>query len=112
MKTIRAILENHEGMDPEYPPRVYFNEFEHNAFNIHVIYWFAPPDLWSYYAFCEKVNLQILRAFEEYEIQLSLPLRHSYWKSDDRQGPLEIKLVEHEYGSEPVAMKQATSKPK
>ena len=112
VKTIRAILENHEGMDPEYPAHVYFNEFNPDAFNIHLIYWFTPPDLWSYYAFCEKVNLQILRAFEENGIQLSLPVRHSYWKSDDRQGPLEIKLVEHEYGPEPDEFHQVIPKPK
>ena len=112
VEAIRAILDDHEGMDPEYPPRVYFNEFEPDAFNIHLIYWFTPPDLWSYHAFSEKVNLQILRAFEENGIQLSLPLRHSYWKTDDSQGPLEIKLVEHEHGLESEALRQLMPKPK
>jgi small-conductance mechanosensitive channel len=26
-------------------------------------------------------------------IQFSLPLRHSYWKQDDQQGPLDVNLV-------------------
>ena len=95
VNAIRTILQNHEGMDPEYPPRVYFNEFNPDSFNIHVIYWYTPPDLWSYYAFCEKVNLQIFRAFEKHGIQFSLPLRHSYWKHDDQQGPLEVKLLKN-----------------
>jgi MscS family membrane protein len=90
---IRAILQDHEGMDPEYPPRVYFTEFNPDSFNVHVIYWYTPPELWSYYAFCEKVNLQICQAFEEHGIQFSLPLRHSYWKHDDEQGPLEVKFL-------------------
>lgn len=89
---IRAILENHEGMDPEFPPRVYFDEFNADSFNIRLIYWYTPPDFWKYYAFCEKVNLEIFKAFEERGIQFSLPFRHTYWKHDDQQGPLEVSL--------------------
>ena len=79
-------------MDPNYPPRAYFTDFNPESFNIRFTHWFSPPDYWQHYAFCESVNLKILRAFEEQGIQLSLPLRHSYWKTDDQQGPLEIKL--------------------
>jgi MscS family membrane protein len=93
VNAIRTILHDHEGMDPEYPPRVYFNEFNPDSFNIHFIYWYTPPDLWNYYAFCEKVNLEIFRAFEEQGIQFSLPLRHSYWKHDDEQGPLDVTVL-------------------
>ncbi len=88
----RAALENHEGMDPEFPPRVYFTEFNPDSFNIRFIYWYTPPDLWQYYAFSEKLNLEIFKAFEERGIQFSLPLRHTYWKHDDEQGPLEVVL--------------------
>lgn len=95
VNVIRAVLENHEGMDPEYPPRVHFNEFNPDSFNIRFIYWYTPPDLWSYYAFCEKVNLEIFRAFEDHGIQFSLPLRHSYWKHDDEQGPLDVTVLEN-----------------
>ncbi|WP_197532718.1 mechanosensitive ion channel family protein [Symmachiella macrocystis] len=91
--SIRAILDNHEGMDPEYPPRVYFNEFNPDSFNIRILYWYTPPDLWNYYAFCEKVNLQIFKVFDQHGIQFSLPLRHSYWKHDDEQGPLEVTFL-------------------
>ena len=100
INAIRTILHNHEGMDPEYPPRVYFSEFNPDSFNIHVIYWYTPPDLWSYYAFCEKVNMEIFRAFEEQGIQFSLPLRHSHWKHDDEQGPLEVKILGNDVGTD------------
>ncbi len=93
---IRSILENHEGMDPETPPRVYFNEFNPDSFNIRIIYWYTPPDLWQYYSFCERVNLEILATFEEHGIQLSLPLRHSYWKRDAEQGRLEVTLTKED----------------
>jgi MscS family membrane protein len=90
---IRSVLENHDGMDPELPPRVNFIEFDPEAFNIRLTYWFAPPDIWEFYSFAEQVNLEICRAFEEQGIQFSLPIRHSYWKHDDEQGPLELKII-------------------
>ncbi len=93
---IRALLEDHEGMDPDFPPRVYFNEFNPDSFNVRIYYWYTPPDRWDYYAFCEKVNLAIFRAFEDHGIQFSLPFRHSYWKQDDQQGPLEVTLVKED----------------
>lgn len=95
LAAIRAILQDHEGMDPEYPPRVYFNEFNPDSFNIRVICWYGPPDLWSYYAFCENVNLQIFPAFENQGIQFSLPIRQTYWKHDDEQGPLEVTVADY-----------------
>ncbi len=97
---VRAALADHEGMDPEFPPQVYFNEFNPDSFNIQIIYWYTPPDLWSYYAACEKLNFDIFRAFEEYGVQFSLPVRHSYWKEDSRQGPLEINVVNEQARSD------------
>jgi MscS family membrane protein len=89
---IRSVLDDHEGMDPKLPPRVYFTEFAADAFYIRLIYWFTPPDIWAYHAFSEKVNLEIFQAFEQRGIQFSLPFRHSYWKQDDEQGPFEVTL--------------------
>jgi MscS family membrane protein len=90
---IRDKLENHEGMDPELPPRVFFNEFTPAAFVIHFIYWYTPPDRWMFRAFKDKLNFEIFRKFEAQGIQFSLPFRHSYWKHDDVQGPLDVKLL-------------------
>ncbi len=90
VEIIRSVLENHQGMDPELPPRVYFNDFNPDSFNIRFIHWFSPPDRWQNYEFCESVNLKIFRAFEDHGIQFSLPVRQTYWKHDDEQGPLEI----------------------
>ena len=93
---LRALLEDHEGMDPEFPPRVYFNEFNPDSFNIRLTYWYTPTEIWKYDAFCEEVNLKIVKAFEERGIQFSLPFRHTYWKRDDEQGPLEVRLTNEE----------------
>jgi MscS family membrane protein len=90
---IRAVLDKHEGMDPEFPPRVCFNDFNPGSFNIRVLCWFQPPNLWDFYEFSEKVNLEILRVFEENGVPFSLPVRHSFWKRDDEQGPLDVNVI-------------------
>ncbi len=92
VQCIRDVLKDHEGLDPKHPPRVYFADFAPAAFTIRLIYWYSSPDLWSYMAFNEKINLAIFEAFEQHGIQFSLPFRHTYWKKDDEQGPLEIAL--------------------
>ncbi|NQT39829.1 MAG: mechanosensitive ion channel [Planctomycetes bacterium] len=90
---IRAALEDHEGMDPEFPPRVFFYDFHPTSFSIRVIYWFNPPKYWDYLAFSEKINHEIFRAFEEQEIPFSLPFRVTYTDIESRQGPLEIRTT-------------------
>jgi len=91
---IRGELENHEGMDPDRPPRVFFDEFDSDAFTIKFYYWYSPPDFWKYKAFGDKFNFEVLRKFGEQGILFSLPLRHSFWKHDSVQGPLDVSLVE------------------
>ena len=83
-------------MAPEFPPRVFFDEFGPTAFCISFVYWYSPPDRWEFKAFGSRLNFEIFRAFEAEGIQFSLPLRHSYWKQDDQQGPLEIEFVKDE----------------
>ncbi len=89
---IRQVLENQDSLSPEIPPRVHFTEFNPDSFNIRVTYWFGPPNLPAFQNFSEKINLEIMRAFEKNGIQFSLPFRHTYWKQDDQQGPLEVVL--------------------
>ena len=48
---IREILENPEGMQPDYPPRVFFNEFNDASLNLIMLYWYHPPDWAAYMAF-------------------------------------------------------------
>jgi len=89
---IREKLADHEGMDPEHPPRVFFDEFHADAFVLRFFYWYSPPDYWEFKAFGERLNLEIFHAFEEQGIQFSLPSRHSYWKQDQKQGPLDVQV--------------------
>jgi MscS family membrane protein len=88
---VRKILENHEGMDPDFPPRVYFNEFNDSSLNIMMIYWYFPPNYWDFLALNERVNLQIMRAFEAEGIEFAFPTTTTYLAQDDRR-PLDITI--------------------
>lgn len=70
---IKDVLKNHEGNKPDFPPRVYFNEFNDDSLNILVLYWYHPPNYWDYNALNQKVNLEIMKAFEEEGIKLAPP---------------------------------------
>ena len=41
---VRGALQDHEGMKPEYPPRVYVSDIKEASIGIFVIYWYHPPD--------------------------------------------------------------------
>ena len=70
---IKDILKNHEGYKPDFPPRVYFNEFNEDSLNILVLYWYHPADYWSYNALNQRVNVAIMEEFEKEGIQLAPP---------------------------------------
>ena len=91
IKIIEDILDNHEGMDPDYPPWVCFNEFNHDSLNIMMWYWYHPPDILAAYAFHQKVNLEIMRAFEKEGIDFAFPTTTNYLTQEDEK-PLQIKI--------------------
>lgn len=73
VEIIREILADHEGMNPDLPPRVFFNEFNADSLNIQFYYWYHPPDYWQYMQFTERVNFEILRRFNEEGIEFAFP---------------------------------------
>jgi len=88
---ILKILDNHEGMDPELPPRAYFNEYDPYSLNILVLYWYHPADYWGYMRFSQWVNLEIAREFQKEDIQFAFPTTTTYLSQDDSQ-PLQVNL--------------------
>lgn len=92
VKIIADILENHEGMALEFPPRVFFNEFNADSLNIVMYYWYNQPDLWDFYTFSQKVNLQIMREFEKEGIEFAFPTTTNYLTQEDGQ-PLHINIA-------------------
>lgn len=93
LEIIRTSLQQHEGMDPSLPPRAFFTDYLPNAFKIHVIYWYHPPNYWDFLAMSEKVNLTIFRAFEEQGIQFSLPVRVAHTSITSQEKPVEVKMI-------------------
>lgn len=78
IEIISNILEDHEGMDSEFPPRVYFNEFNSDSLNILMIYWYFPPNYWDFLAFSQRVNLQIMSEFAAESIDFAFPTLTTY----------------------------------
>jgi MscS family membrane protein len=73
LEIVRRALENHEGMEPDFPPRVFFTDFRRDCLNLRMIYWFHPPAYWDFLAHSEKLNTRIMQEFAAAEIRFALP---------------------------------------
>ena len=62
-------------MHEDMPPRVVFNDFTDIALNLSVIFWYHPADWWAYCEFLERLNMQILRRFNDEGINTALPVQ-------------------------------------
>ncbi|MDD3990882.1 MAG: mechanosensitive ion channel family protein [Desulfobacterales bacterium] len=82
---LRELLENHEGMHPDWPPRVYFNGFKDWSLNITVVLWYHPPDWWAYQAWLQETCLQIMHRFAAEGIEFAFPSQTVYLAGDDRR---------------------------
>ena len=91
---LREELDDHEGMTDDHPPRVFFDDFTLDAHVIKFYYWYSPANFWDFKAFGDKLNFAIFQKFEAEGIQFSLPSRHSFWKEDNVQGPLDVNLID------------------
>ena len=76
-KILQELLENHEGMPENFPPRIFFNDFKDSSLNFLVIYWYSPPAYWDYMNFSENLNLEIIRRFNEAGIGICLPISNN-----------------------------------
>jgi MscS family membrane protein len=82
---IREILDDHEGMDPKRPPRVYFTEFNPDSFNISMMYWYHPAKFWKFRAFSQEVNLNIMQEFRKEGIKFAYPTTTTYLAQENDQ---------------------------
>jgi len=89
---ILKILDNHEGLDPDLPPRAYFSEYKTYSLNIMMLYWYHPADYWGYMKFSQWVNLQIAREFQQEGIKFAFPTSTTILSQDDNQ-PLHVNLA-------------------
>lgn len=90
VQMIREILDNHEGMHADFPPRVFFNGFNDWSLNITVLAWYHPPDYWSFQAWLQNVCLEIMRRFESEDIDFAFPSKTVYMANDDKR---QLKLM-------------------
>lgn len=70
---------------PEFPPRVYFNEFNPDSLNILVNYWFHPPVYWEFLAHAHSINLQIIERFNAEHIDFAFPSQTLYLAGDEKR---------------------------
>lgn len=91
IEIIKKLLDNHEGMQPDLPPRVFFNEFNSQSLNILVLYWYHPPEIWDYMAFSEKLNFDIVKQFNAAGIDFAFPTQTVY-VAGDKKRPLDFGL--------------------
>jgi MscS family membrane protein len=92
LEIIKDILKDHEGMNPEFPPRVYFNEFNSDSLNILVIYWYHPPNYWDFLQFGERINFEILNRFNSEGIDFAFPTQTLHLAGDKKR-PLNVGIV-------------------
>jgi MscS family membrane protein len=73
VEILQALLKDHEGFNPDFPPRIWIDDFERDHLGLKMIYWYHPPDYWKYTKYADRVNRQILDAFESEGIAIALP---------------------------------------
>jgi len=100
VQILRDILEEPQLHEPihqtingnEYPPRVYFTDFNPDSLNIKVLYWFAPPAYWDFLEHGQKLNLRIFEEFEKAGIEFAFPTQTLYMAGDPKR-ELALKIL-------------------
>ncbi len=82
IEILKEILDNHEGMNEDFPPRVFFDDLNADSLNLICFYWYHPPDYWSYMSFTEKVNREVFRRFNEEGIDFAFPTQTIHLAGD------------------------------
>lgn len=82
VQIIKDLLENHEGMHPDFPPKVFFNNLGSHTLDILVLYWYHPADYWKYMEFSERFNLEVFTRFGQAGIEFAFPTQTLYLAGD------------------------------
>lgn len=93
---LREILAEHEGMHPDFPPRVYFNGFNDWSLNIMVLAWYHPPNYWDFQEWVQRTCLEITRRFAAEGIDFAFPSRTLYLANDAKR-QLKIERLDESY---------------
>ena len=90
LEILHDILRDHEGMDADLPPRIYFTSFADSALVISIIYWYHPADWWKFTEFNQRINREILQRFNEAGIEFAFPTQTIHLVSPD-DGTAEVR---------------------
>ncbi|MGA1193328.1 MAG: mechanosensitive ion channel family protein [Kiritimatiellia bacterium] len=85
MAIIRELLDNHEGMSPDFPPRVEFSEYGSTQLTLLVLFWYHPADFWSYMKFTSNFHLKLLERFNAEGIDFAFPTQTLYLAGDAKR---------------------------
>lgn len=77
------------GRSPDFPPRVYFADFNDASLGFLCIYWYHPPAYWDYMDYSEWVNLEILKRFNSAGIDFAFPTQTLHLAGDEKR-PLNV----------------------
>jgi len=58
---------------PDFPPRIFFSDFNADSLNIYVSYWYHPPEWWEYNEHSHWINIQIKERFNAEGIEFAFP---------------------------------------
>ena len=72
---LNEILSDNPFSHEDYPPQIYFKDFNSSSLDLIVFYWFYSNDYWAYMNFADKVNSDILKKFNEAKIDFAFPTR-------------------------------------
>lgn len=78
LEILREILQDHEGMSDDFPPRVHLSDVGESSIRILMMYWYHPPSYWDFVAFHERVTLQFAQRFESEGIPFAAPALNVY----------------------------------
>jgi MscS family membrane protein len=87
LQIIRTAVDNHEGMEEDFPPRVFLRDMNESSIGIVIFYWYHPANYWDYLAFTEKVNLQIMEQLESEDIPFAAPALTVHTVEHEGTGP-------------------------
>lgn len=81
VKIVSDLLEDHEGFDAAFPPRIHLNGLTETGYRLKILFWYHPPEYWEYQAYCQQFNLNIAKSFADAGIRLAAPARDIYLRS-------------------------------
>ena len=77
----------------EFPPRVFFNDFNSDSLNLQVIFWYFPPEYWDFMEYSQRLNLRIFEEYEKAGIEFAFPTQTLYLAGDPKR-ELAVKMLQ------------------